>query len=1402
MASEALPAPAPKRRASLAARIALWAAVGLAGLIALVALLLVAIDTGPGRRFVAGQLDGLELASGLRIGIGSLEGSLYGELTVRNLTLGDPKGEFFSAPEVALDWRPFAYLRNHVDIRSARLPTARLRRLPELRPSEDPDAPMLPDIDISLGRLEVGRLRIDPPVSGETRLVSLSATAHIADRRAQIDARAATLQGRGIAGGDRLLLRLDAVPEDNRLDIEARLDAPRGGMVAGMTGLDQPLRLTVDGKGDWANWSGRARTQLGERSLANLAIRARDGTFRITGPLQPQLIVRGPVERLAAPAVQLDLTATLDERRADTRLSLQSDALLIRGAGLIDLGRSRFGDLRLAARLLQPGAVAPNLSARDATLTLALNGPFATPRVAYRLQAAAIGFNGTVVERLQAQGAARVDADRIMVPVSARAARVSGLNPAFGGLLTNVAIDGNLAISGPKILSDDLRIRSDKIDATAIIVADVARGEYNGALQGRVNNYLVRGIGLLDITTNMDLVSNQEGFGISGRVAIQTRRIDNSTARDFLGGNALVTANVGMTPAGIFTLDNLRVRAPGLSISGGSGRYGPGDRIRFEAAGTARSYGPFSIDVTGTTTAPVVRLRAARPGLGIGLTDVDAVIRGSAAGFVVSARGQSQYGPFTADLTILTGTGPLTFDIRRLTFAGLDFSGRIAQSAAGPFVGTLTMTGSGLNGSVRLSAQGRIQRADVDANANGARIPGEVPILIQRGLIRATAILYPEAPSIVADAQFAGVRSGDLLVRTARARVNYVGGRGTVQLTADGSSGMPFRIAVNSEIAPDRIRAAVRGTVNRIDFRLERPAEIRRAGNVWELAPTTIVTGQGNARIAGRFGDGYVLQARLDSLDLAILNAFSPTLGIGGRATGSIDLVQPAGDGLPRGEARITVADFTRTGVAVRSDPVNLATVARMDGEAANAAVAIRRGGALIGRAQARLQPLGNSGGLMERLLAAPLSGGIRYNGPAEVLWSLTGIADQQLTGPIGVAADFGGRLDHPQLNGVLRANALRYDHEAYGTRITNIALQGRFTSSRLEITQLTGRAGDGTVSGQGHVDFAASSGFPIDFRLTLNRARLARSDALGAIASGTIAITNSAEQGARISGDLRLPELRYQVIHQGSAEVAELSGVRRKGEPLPDPQQSSAGSTAPSIWNLDLRIRADNQVYVSGMGLESEWRADLRVRGTSSSPIVTGTAQALRGTYSFGGRRFEIDKGEIRFTGAQPIDPTISLSASTTVDSMTAIITVSGTATMPQIALSSTPALPQDEILARLFFGNSVTELSATQALQLAASLNALSGGGGGLNPLGKLRAASGLDRLRLLGADEATGRGTAIAAGVHISNDIFVEVITDARGFTATQIEVALSRSLSILSQVSSFGSSSVNLRYSKDY
>lgn len=146
--------------------------------------------------------------------------------------------------------------------------------------------------------------------------------------------------------------------------------------------------------------------------------------------------------------------------------------------------------------------------------------------------------------------------------------------------------------------------------------------------------------------------------------------------------------------------------------------------------------------------------------------------------------------------------------------------------------------------------------------------------------------------------------------------------------------------------------------------------------------------------------------------------------------------------------------------------------------------------------------------------------------------------------------------------------------------------------------------------------------------------------------------------------------------------------------------------------------------------------------------------------------------------------------------------VEVRGTGNKPDIFFTSSPALPQDEIMARILFGNSVAELSAVQAVQLAASLNSLRAAPGGLNPLGVLQSATGLDRLRILNPDEQSGRGTAIALGQYITNDVYVEIITDARGYTASQIEISLTPALSVLSQLSSFGTSNVSVRYRKDY
>jgi translocation and assembly module TamB len=497
------------------------------------------------------------------------------------------------------------------------------------------------------------------------------------------------------------------------------------------------------------------------------------------------------------------------------------------------------------------------------------------------------------------------------------------------------------------------------------------------------------------------------------------------------------------------------------------------------------------------------------------------------------------------------------------------------------------------------------------------------------------------------------------------------------------------------------------------------------------------------------------------------------------------------------------VTNFQRTSLAAVSEPVDIVAMARLDGTGADARALIRRGPTVVGRLLATMRPLGGGGSWSTRLMNAPLGGGIRYNGPSAVLFSFAGLANQTLSGPIAVAADFSGRVSAPQLNGLIRADNLTYDNETYGTRLSQMRLAGRFTNDRLEITQLNARAGNGTVQAQGSIGLAAAAGFPIDFRATLNNAQLAQSDELAATTTGTIHLTNG-PKGGLIQGDLQIPNARYQIIRQGAAEVPELTGVRRRSQiRIARPTDRPAPAAPSGLFKLDIRVRAPNQLFVSGMGLESEWSMDMRVTGTSAAPQIAGGLDLVRGTYSFAGKRFEVNRGIVRFRGGALTDPDINIQATTTTNGVTAVINVTGTGQRPQIAFTSTPPLAQDEVLSRLLFGTNPENLSAMEAIQLASALNSLRGsGGGGLNPLGKLRSATGFDRLRILGADEASGRGTALAAGKYITDNIYVEVVTDARGFTATQLEISLTKALSVLTSTGSFGGSDLRARYSKDY
>ncbi|MFD1104382.1 translocation/assembly module TamB domain-containing protein [Sphingobium olei] len=1377
-------------------------AIGFIGLlIALLLLiggLLLGLNTQQGKRFLIGQIAALQLESGMKIEVGRIEGSIYSDMVIHDLVLRDPKGVFAVSPRVHVTWKPFRYVNNHISVSLLESPLIVLARSPQFNVTQsDPNAPILPDLDIDIDRMKIARFVLARPVIGQKREIAIDGVTHIADGRAQLSASAI------VDSGDRLQAKLDAVPAQNRLDMSGTLTAPKGGVIAAMSGLTDGMTATLDGRGSWQAWNGRivARSRKGE--LANIALAARDGNFTAKGPVRPGLVFAGTVDRLTGPQLDVDLFAGLNERRVNLKGTLHSPALAADAKGLIDLGQSRFSALRINAALLTPGAIMEKVKGRDVRASVILDGPMATPFIDYDLSARYLAFDATGLENLKASGRAVIDADRIRIPVNATASRVTGFNAAAGGLLNNLRVKGDFAYAAGKLISDNLKIDSDRVDATAIVLADLQNAIYRGALKGRVNDYRIDGVGIVNLTTDVDLVPGSKGgFGLSGRFGVRTARWENASVRDFLGGNAVASGSIGMTPEGKFTLAGLKGAAPNFTIHSGSGSYDTDGRIAFDARASSKQYGPLALTVRGTMERPQAVLRAARPNVGVQLTDVVAKLNGEAAGYRLEATGGSPYGPFFANLLIRTARGPLTIDVTKARFAGVDMNGRIQQSAAGPFTGQLALNGSGITGAVRLGAVGKAQGVNVNATASNAKLPGEADVVIGRAILTASMVLTDQ-PQIRADMQIANAAYGDYIVRKARGRLDYSGGRGRAQLVADGSSGVPFSIAANAALRPNLYAVALQGRAANIDFRLAQPAIIRSEQGGYRLEPATLVLPQGRVDLAGRFGGTTAMQARFKDFDLAILNVAAPGLGVTGRATGALDFTQ-VGSAFPTATTRLAVSDFRRSSLTTVSNPVSMNVEGKLSAAGGDMRGLIRRGNATLGRFVATLAPPGAGASWAEQLQNAPLGGGIRYAGPADVLFSFAGLADQQLTGGVAVAADFGGRLSAPRLNGVIRANTLTYENETFGTRVTQMRLDGRFTNDRLDIRDFSGRAGDGTVQASGTVGLAADSGFPMNIAVKLDRARLARSEAITSVVSGTMAITNSTSDGGLIRGDLSLPETRYRVAWQGGTEIRQLTGIRRKGDnadPLAARTAARRAAAAPVLWKLDIRVRADNEIYVTGMGLDSEWKTDMRVTGTTAAPRVTGRLDVLRGRYSFSGHQFNLDEGVITFNGPMT-NPTLNIQATTRIDTVSAGIRVSGNAQQPDIAFISTPSLPQDEILARILFGDNVANLSAVQAVQLAAALNGLRGGSGGLNPMGKLQGASGIDRIGIVSGDEATGRGTSLAVGQHISNNIYVEVITDSKGFTATQLEIALSRALSLLSRTGTNAGSSANLRYSKDY
>lgn len=1384
-----------------------WLIGGVAALLALIVAALVAIDTPPGRRFIIDQIEALEPANGLRIGIGRIDGSIYGEMTISDLRLYDPEGLFFEAPEIAIDWRPLSFIfDNRLRIDSATSDLVILHRIPALIPSAEPQ-PILPGFDIAVADLDITRFRFGAAVTGEQRDVALAGSADIRAGRAVV-----RLRGQAYGTGERIVLDLDAEPDGDVFDIDLQLAAPENGIIAGLTGIDEALRIDISGSGSWTSWDGRALIDSGAERVANLNLEAREGAYTLGGLVRTgPLLDPGVAQRLTAPEMNLTASATFEDRRLDGNFAIRSRAAVIEGRGAIDLAENSFDGFVADIRLLDPSALAADMRGTDVRLNLRLDGPFARSGFAYRLTAPRAAFGTTGVENLRVEGEGRLTDTPYVLPLSARASRVTGVGDTAEGILRNVRIDGDILITGEQIVGDGLRITSDRLRGDLAVVYDFASGRYAVGLDGDIDRFEIPGLGIFDLRSRVDVRPGPGGrFAVTGRARAVARRIDNALFRTLANGLPVIDLDIAYGPDGRFVFTNTRLRSPGLSFNG-RGALTRDGRLALSGSGSSAQYGAFEVTAQGAVSRPQVALMLANPVPGAGLENVALNLDPTPQGYAYRAAGASMAGPFTSNGAIVLPSGaPVSIEVAELLVADTRTTGQLTLTDAG-FVGDFDLTGSGLNGTIALAPVNGVQSVRVDLDAEDATLGGQVATTIRQGMLELEVLLYDDAPQINAAFNAVGVRREGLSIARAAGTVDMRGSTGTATASIAGARGREFDFALQADIAPDAITVNGGGEFEHEPIRLT-PVRIRRDGPAWILEQSTIEYAGGGATLSGRFGGtANALDATLDNIPLSVADIFYPEIGFGGNATGTIVYFQGAGDAVPTADVELRVRSLTREGFALRPRPVNLGVNARLSASGLAARGIMESDGDEILRAQVRVAPFSGSGNFGDQLAAAPLFAEMRYSGPAETIWQLTGNETLSLSGPLIGRADASGTLSNPDITGSIRTENGRLESTLTGTVVEGISTEGRFEGSRFTLPGFTGTTpGGGSVSGSATFDLGLATGLGMNVQLQTDQAWLLRRDDISARVSGPISIVLQAPEGTaigtrtarpvgRITGDLDLIEGEFALgMAAPSVTVPQLNVTeinRRLDEPV---------KAAPPVdWQVDFAVDARNRFLVRGLGLDSEWSANLQVTGPLDAFRILGRMDLVRGGYEFAGRRFDLERGRIDFYGNSPIDPGLDIVAEASVEGLDAQINIAGTGSAPEITFTSTPALPQSELLSRLLFGTSITNLSAPEALQLGAAVASLQGGGGGgLNPINAVRDAIGLDRLRVLPADPAEDRGTAVAAGIYVLRNLYVEVITDGQGYSATSAEFRVTRWLSLLSSISTIGRASVNARISRDY
>ncbi|EIM28095.1 translocation/assembly module TamB domain-containing protein [Microvirga lotononidis] len=1381
-----------------------------------------------------------------RVTIGSIEGALTSDAVIRDIRIADRDGVWLNLDRARLVWSRTALLRGRLQVDELTIDKLQISRRPLPAEEDAPvsDEPILPELPVKVivDRFALQELALGQPVLGTEARLSAAGSAQLGDPSEGLDL---NFQAQRLDAPGRLSIDLTYVPQTKRLALDLTHREPAGGIAARLMDLPglPPVDLKLTGQGPMSDFAARLDFAAGPTigAAGTAAVRRATSGYDVNLDLAARIegLLPAPAAPVFSGTTQLvgNVTVGDDSSLRFQPVRITSNVARFDMTGTVSSGQVL--DLTLNARALPTDGT--KTRAGEAEIARfnfdgTVQGPLTAPRINGTLDAAEIrlpeGSLDTLTARVTMNPAdGSTPPSQFSFSIDANAAGIRPVDRTLAraiGPTLSITSRGSFGLDG---IANVETARIETSTAQASFTGRVGGTILDGTLDARIPG-LASFSGLAGrplqgaATLTAQLSGNPRRYDMAAVIDARLRELSTGTpaADGLLGRSVTAAGTLRRIPNG-YAFENFRVDGAHLDA-----------RVDGRATQFAADLG---LDIT------IDELRRVDPRIAAGRANVTARLGGSLE--KPDVKGVATL----TDMRALNRSIPrlaINIDARDVTGAldaALTLDGRVdGKPATGslhlarPSDGGWLLDRLAVNiGSVALKGDLRLgndQLAQGEISLSGSNFDDLSPLVLTKldGALDAVVSLSAHDGGQDARITAKGARFAvaDISVRDFDARLTLQdlyrrpmidGNVSAESLTAAGQTYSAVRFVANGTPAASQFTASavgqgfnldaqgrvVPGDATRIELAsftarrgnrrlaLAQPAAITLQNGAVTLSNLVIAADQGRITVNGTVADRLDLTVDIRRLPLQVADIVVPNLGLAGTVNGNASIGGTVAN--PTGAYRVAVsglatAETRRAGLPALTIDAQGRLADRRAG--VDARIAIGRGSALQVTGSVPLSPAEE--------LALRVSGRTDLT----IANSFLSTSGQRLTGAANLDLSIAGTFADPRIEGSVTLASGSFTDSLQGIRLSGIA--GRFVARGkvLTIENLTAQTpSGGSLAARGQVTIDPAAGLPGDIRITGNRAQLVSNETVDATADLDLTLSGPLMSRPRAAGRIDIVSMNVSVPDRLPTTLRPLPGTKHV-RPTPTAaarlalaqrRQSASSRGTPFRAELDLTLTAQNRIFVRGRGINAELGGDLRLQGTTQDPVAIGAFELRRGRFDILGKRLDFVRGRLDFTG--DLTPSLDFLAETQAGDVTARIGVTGPASSPEFTFSSSPDLPQDEVLSRILFQRPSGGLSAGQALQLAQAVAQLSGGTGN-DAFEQLRRSLGVDSLDItVGA----GGGPGVGVSRYISDNVRVGVkagaLPEESGVT---VDIDLTRRLKAQGEINAEGGSSVGLGFEMEY